>query len=242
MTLALFFASGMYEEKIRYAHRWARRGNASFGGPADAFSYINHSNKALRPLNMHLNMRLPRFSVLTYLPWISSSVTTPSSTATIAVKAPLKLANRRPSSNTIMATIPPSSNPRGELIFSSRVDKGFREGYERYRAAFERRREEKAREARGRGWKTMWGSFDSPTRASASPTPPVSRRGTPPPGSGLGGRSSRAPSPGVPRVGSALRSENSTDEKGSGTRERADSYSFVLSGLGTREPPLRPHA
>lgn len=188
---------------------------------------------------MHLNMRLPRFSVLAYLPWYS----TPSSTPAIAVKAPpSKIAIRRPSTNTIMATIPPSTNPRGELIFSSRVDKGFREGYERYRAAFERRREEKAREARGRGWKTLWGRLESPSRASASPTPPASRRGTPPPTASLGtGRTSRAPSPGVARPSSSLRSDGLADGKDTGTRERADSYSFVLSGLSHREPPLRPH-
>lgn len=31
ITLFLFFASGMYEEKIRYAHRWGRMG-VSVGG------------------------------------------------------------------------------------------------------------------------------------------------------------------------------------------------------------------
>jgi hypothetical protein len=70
------------------------------------------------------------------------------------------------------------------------------------------------------------------------PTPPSSRRGTPPPGAGRG----RAPSPGVSR-GSVLRSEaggraevGGLDEK----RERSDSYSFVLAGPGSREPSLRP--
>ena len=195
---------------------------------------------------MHLNMRLPRFSILGYLPWYS----TPSSTPTANVKVLPKLGPRRPSSNTIMATIPPSSNPRGELIFSSRVDKGFKEGYERYRAAFERRREEKSREERGKRWKSLWGRVGSPSRVSATPTPPASRRGTPPPGATFAGRtgrapspgtSGRAPSPGVTRVGSGLRTEGSLDDRPGDKRERADSYSFVLAGLGQRETPVRPH-
>ena len=39
----------------------------------------------------------------------------------------------------VIPVIPPSSNPRGELIFSSRVHAAFREGYERYRENYERR-------------------------------------------------------------------------------------------------------
>lgn len=39
-----------------------------------------------------------------------------------------------------LSPIPPANNPRGELIFSSRVSASFREGYERYRAEWERRR------------------------------------------------------------------------------------------------------
>jgi hypothetical protein len=54
----------------------------------------------------------------------------------------------------LIPPIPPTTNPRGELIFSSRVDKTFKEGYERYRAAFERRRAEKLREVR---WERRWG-------------------------------------------------------------------------------------
>ncbi|ODN78280.1 hypothetical protein L202_03927 [Cryptococcus amylolentus CBS 6039] len=158
ITLVLFFASGMYEEKIRYAH-----------------SYINHSNRSLRPLNMHLNMRRPLpfpFSLPFFPSALRPSSTNParrpSTTAsptsfkpslpgknlpsTLSPNATTK--SRRPSvTPNVMATIPPSSNPRGELIFSSRVDRSFREGYERYRSAFERRREEKQRAARAdRGW------------------------------------------------------------------------------------------
>jgi hypothetical protein len=55
------------------------------------------------------------------------------------------------SSRTI-PTIPPAKNPRGELIFSSRVERSFVESYERYRAAFERRREEREYGE----WKRTW--------------------------------------------------------------------------------------
>ncbi|KIP03277.1 hypothetical protein PHLGIDRAFT_94988, partial [Phlebiopsis gigantea 11061_1 CR5-6] len=41
-TLALFFLSGMYSEKIAYANK-----------------YVPHANRALRNLNMYLNVRQP---------------------------------------------------------------------------------------------------------------------------------------------------------------------------------------
>lgn len=65
--------------------------------------------------------------------------------------------------------IPPAQNPRGELIFSSRVSGAFREGYERYRAEWERRRAEakrvqRERERAGQGWRGVvrraWGVRD----------------------------------------------------------------------------------
>lgn len=39
-----------------------------------------------------------------------------------------------------LAPIPPSNNPRGELIFSSKVTPAYREGYEKYRGDWEKRR------------------------------------------------------------------------------------------------------
>ena len=53
---------------------------------------------------------------------------------------------------TPLKPIPPPNNPRGELIFSSRVDRQLRDSYDRYRANFERRREEKLREANAGGY------------------------------------------------------------------------------------------
>jgi hypothetical protein len=146
-------------------------------------SYITHSNKALRPLNMHLNLRRPPATFP--IPFFRSKVTVPSA----APPAPAKsLSSRRQSTtSTVMASIPPSHNPRGELIFSSRVDKTFREGYERYRAAFERRREEKAREEARRNARWFSGVGASRTPTTSTPTPPASRRGTPPPSLGAAG-------------------------------------------------------
>ncbi|WWC65387.1 uncharacterized protein I303_108005 [Kwoniella dejecticola CBS 10117] len=243
VTLVLFFASGMYEEKIKYAH-----------------SYINHSNKALRPLNMHLNMRRAKPSLLSYIPYLrhlrSSSPQT-SATPPIQPNPPSArpflggrstgnnpTARKVSNSTNVMATIPPSSNPRGELIFSSRVDRGFREGYERYRSAFERRREEKQKEeSRLNLNSTQWLSWTtsshkkgikggngnrrngspSPSpipssRNTPTPTPPLSRKQTPPPqpaNSGLGVESNTGK---TTRAGTALGRRRSPSPGSSGLR------------------------
>jgi len=120
-TLVLFYASGLYAEKIGYANR-----------------YVPHANRALRSFNMHLNMRTP--------PPASFLFSRPTS-PTPAPVPPRSPTNRRP-----IPPMPPTSNPRGELIFSSRVDRGFRDAYERYRAAFERRREERRMVNSKIGW------------------------------------------------------------------------------------------
>lgn len=139
-TLVLFFASGTYSEKIGYANR-----------------YVPHANKALRSFNMYLNVRqpplratLPLYSLLSRLLPRSSSPPRPQPRSARS-RSP-STAKRSPSLNPAIPSIPPSSNPRGELIFSSRVDRHFREGYERYRNAFERRRGERERAAWERTW------------------------------------------------------------------------------------------
>ena len=120
---------------------------------------------------------------------------------------------RRPSHNaTVMGQIPPTANPRGELIFSSRVDKTFKEGYERYRAAFERRREEKAREEARRNKRLWFRRGVEPIGRVLTPTPPVSRRNTPPPGVNSatltnGTRRGRSPSPGPSHLSTVEASE-----------------------------------
>jgi hypothetical protein len=51
-----------------------------------------------------------------------------------------------------MPSIPPTTNPRGELILSFRMARTFREAYERYRTAFKRKRDERHRQAAARTW------------------------------------------------------------------------------------------
>lgn len=114
--------------------------------------YVPHANKALRSLNMYLNVRQPPLrSKLPFSPFaFLFPRTSPASSPTpISVSASTSSRRRSPSpqraskrsSSVPIAPIPPSSNPRGELIFSSRVDKAFRDSYERFRNAWERRRE-----------------------------------------------------------------------------------------------------
>ncbi|EIN13818.1 hypothetical protein PUNSTDRAFT_56786 [Punctularia strigosozonata HHB-11173 SS5] len=145
-TLVLFFASGMYSEKIGYANR-----------------YVPHANKALRSFNMYLNVRQPPLrskyplkALLTPFSVFFSAnpdPTTPTSPRTPRRSpSPSPLSARSPSSARPITSIPPSTNPRGELIFSSRVAPAFREGYERYRSAFERKRAERASLMRANTW------------------------------------------------------------------------------------------
>ena len=53
-------------------------------------------------------------------------------------------------------SIPPANNPRGEIIFSSCVDKSFREGYDCYHLAFEKKREEVVRQTNDRKRMERW--------------------------------------------------------------------------------------
>jgi hypothetical protein len=135
--------------------------------------------------------------------------------------APTVPANKPTANTTTSATvippIPPTTNPRGELIFSSRVSPQFKEGYERYRAAFERRRTEKFREER---WKRSWffvkwfltppSSVSGAGSTTTSGGAPTLRRG----GSGLsvrteGGRS-RSSSPAMVATNPVGRSSGQT--------------------------------
>lgn len=100
---------------------------------------------------MHLNMRRAPKTLRSFLSWIPLLGISP--TAVVPLRR--NGANpTTPATTALIPPIPPTTNPRGELIFSSRVDKTFKEGYERYRAAFERRRAEKLREVR---WERRWG-------------------------------------------------------------------------------------
>lgn len=97
---------------------------------------------------MYLNVRKPPLRSKISLNPISLLFPRPESSHESASRS---LTRSSPSSPTDRGTsvpiapIPPAANPRGELIFSSRVDRSFRESYERYRAAFERKRQERER-------------------------------------------------------------------------------------------------
>lgn len=182
--------------------------------------YVPHANRALRSFNMYLNMRQPPLrSKLPFNPFAflfarpPPQPTSPISPTPTSVRrrspSPSPTSSSRRSSSVPIPPIPPASNPRGELIFSSRVDRGFRESYDRYRAQFERRREERERAAYAQTWigwihlKMPWmrqppaamspltgsgsgastpvGSIRMPGRGRGSGSPAGSRRSSPVP-------------------------------------------------------------
>ncbi|KAH7915900.1 hypothetical protein BJ138DRAFT_996917 [Hygrophoropsis aurantiaca] len=189
-ALLLFFASGMYSEKIAYANR-----------------YVPHANKALRNFNMYLNVRRPPLrSKLSFNPLTLFS-SRPSTSSQPRARSPSRTSPSERNASVPISPIPPTTNPRGELIFSSRVDRSFRDSYDRYRAAFERKRDERERAAAMKTWsgwlwfKLPWNKWSpaphlasagTPSRTasnstrgrgtgSAVPTPNVSRRSSPMP-------------------------------------------------------------
>lgn len=147
--------------------------------------YVPQANRALRSFNIHLNVRTQPVgppSPLKYL-FPRPAPTPPSPTAA----APTRRGQARKAP---LNPIPPTTNPRGELIFSSRVDRAFRESYERYRAVWERKREEHLA-ANRRSW-FSWPWFlgakqntgaAGKERGRSTPTPvssrPASRRSSP---------------------------------------------------------------
>ena len=175
--------------------------------------YVPHANKALRSFNMYYNIRKPPlssvfpFSLLPFLFSRQPQSQTPSVTS--RPSSPARLHSSSTSSSIPISPIPPTTNPRGELIFSSRVHPAFREAYERYRAAFERKREEREREAMGEtwwGWLWLLVSFRKTPPAPAPVLSPGVRgprgRGTPPGGTpGSSRRGSPAPGRGGSRSG-----------------------------------------
>ena len=143
--------------------------------------YVAHANRSLRSFNMYLNVRAPP------LLGVSSSPKATSPPPTQRTRRAKSQSPERPPPVTL-TPIPPASNPRGELIFSSRVNQTFRDGYDRYRTAFERRREEKERANAGKGWLEMvnpWavarGSLTPTTEKDMTPSPLPSRRNSPAP-------------------------------------------------------------
>lgn len=124
-------------------------------------------------LNMRTVSRPPRW-LAPLLFWRKTSAS-PSATPShipnendTASLGPRRLFQRR----TPIQPIPPTHNERGEIMFSSRVHANFRDGYERYRNAFERKRKEKL-EAQRRS-RPSWFTFLWST--PAKPAPPVSEK------------------------------------------------------------------
>ncbi|KAJ6562453.1 hypothetical protein B0H19DRAFT_97787 [Mycena capillaripes] len=147
-TLALFFASGTYSDKIAYANK-----------------YVPHANRALRSFNMYLNVRKPPLRSKIHLnplsfffPRPTEEPPSPSATSLSSRSSSrTQPAIGSTSTSVPIPPMPPTTNPRGELRLSSRVDRAFRDGYERYRANFERKRaqQEQAR-AQANSWFGRW--------------------------------------------------------------------------------------
>jgi hypothetical protein len=186
-TLLLFFATGLYSEKIGYANR-CDHDCFLRTLPFTLRSYVPHANRALRNFNMYLNMRqAPRSSPYNPLSYLFPRPSSPPSGSMSSNRArsasPTRL-GKRSSSAVPMPSIPPTTNPRGVLIFSSRVDRSFREAYERHRATFERKRDEREREAAARTWsgwflqKMPWSRAPLPIADSSASTPARSRVGS----------------------------------------------------------------
>lgn len=121
-------------------------------------SYVPHANKALRSFNMYLNVRRPplrsKFSLNPMSLLFPRPESSPESAQRSLTRTPSPSSPTDRGTSVPIAPIPPAANPRGELIFSSRVDRSFRESYERYRAAFERKRQERERSDAMQTW---WG-------------------------------------------------------------------------------------
>ncbi len=202
---------------------------------------------------MYLNMRQPPLrSKLPFNPFAflfarpTSPPTSPTSPQSPRrrSRSPSPGANRR-SSSVPIAPIPPASNPRGELIFSSRVDRSFRESYDRYRGQFERRREERERAAYAQTWigwihlKMPWmrhsPTATSPVTGSGSATPVGSMRGLPGRGRGTGSPAgSRRSSPVPVRTGRRISSSGGLGSGSGGGTPPASTVQHPLASGSVR--------
>ncbi|KAF7369016.1 Sporulation-specific protein spo7 [Mycena venus] len=156
-TLVLFFASGTYSDKIAYANK-----------------YVPHANRALRSFNMYFNVRKPPLRSKLYFNPFSFFFPRPTEdhpSPPPNSRAFSSVGPTQPPTTVPIPPIPPTTNPRGELRFSSRVNYSFQEGYERYRANFERRRAQQQQLERGQGWLvriTSWRPWRRDAPASSS--------------------------------------------------------------------------
>lgn len=181
---------------------------------------------------MYLNVRKPPLRSKIYLNPLAFFFPRPEEqqlkpTSTDSRSPPRSPRPRSSSTSLPIPSIPPATNPRGELIFSSRVDRSFRESYERYRATFERKREERERAAHARWWSlkvafwrktppaTVGGGSGSPTAPGAPALRTVSSSSSSR-GKASGSRSGTPPSGGIvmrqrDRSGSPARQGTPTD-------------------------------
>ncbi|ESK89235.1 hypothetical protein Moror_5183 [Moniliophthora roreri MCA 2997] len=242
-TLVLFFASGLYSEKIAYANK-----------------YVPHANRALRSFNMYLNVRKPPLRSKFYFNPLSfffprpdeqpatrrpeSRTSTPRGSRASSPAPSDEESNhfrrRSPSQGKAItiSPIPPANNPRGELIFSSKVDKQFRESYERYRSAFERKREEVARQERNARW---WGRLMFWRKAPPPVQPHQHTRTTSISGSTSRGRGSRGGTPPNSAIGTPRSSSPSALTRSTGSRSgrmSTPSRSDRSASPGRRRRPL----
>ena len=214
-----------------------------------AARYVPHANRALRSFNVYLNVRYPPLRS-SLNPFSYLFPRTPSTTPSQQSSNPVPRASS-PRRAPAIPPIPPTSNPRGELIFSSRVDPTFRESYERYRAAFERKREEQKRANRGGSW---FGFLTWPWQKAKqqqqqqnmltphgggglrgqtpSTTPSSSRRSSPAPGTTSKGslRRGKTSRTGTPALEATLLKEKES--------HRTESFSFLLAGQEASHDPL----
>ena len=208
---------------------------------------------------MYLNVRTPPISAPWPLHHLLRSPTEQATQPSQPGQHPNSDFVRGDRRTTTIAPIPPSTNPRGELIFTSRVDKQFRESYERYRAAFERKRDERvladaaaAASARFWGWLPGARGKHPASRKEAAPertdggggnrTPSTSRSSTPV-GSSKSSSSSPLPRSAVRRprsssIGAEQRPKSKLDPGPPAviSNEGEECYSFLLGNTEESTP------
>lgn len=112
--------------------------------------FVPQANRSLQSFNMFLNMRTVSRPAWYERWWSSSQEIQPERRILFGHYG------RRTRIFTGNTSVPPTKNERGEIVFSSRVNSEFREGYERYRNAFERKRREKLESKRRVASRWSW--------------------------------------------------------------------------------------
>ncbi|GAA5965906.1 hypothetical protein JCM8115_000743 [Rhodotorula mucilaginosa] len=122
----------------------------------------------------------------------------------------------------LLPSIPPAQNPRGELIFSSRVSPAFREGYERYRGEWERRRAEAKRRAKTKATQRVVGAGAKGGKNSSSWSVGLSWGGWFASGSGPSGSDQSAEAFGTPPPSSSSSAAATKLRLGDGEKAAVD--------------------